>query len=78
MQQNKLLPQSVAGFHALGIGDNCVINGANLLAGRRLIMPNAFRTAVAVNLINAVAHRNGLIRAFRLAHIAIDTAFSDQ
>lgn len=77
MQQNKLLPQSIAGFNTSGIGNNGVINRANLLAGRRIIMSHALRTAITVDLIDAFAHRNGLIRAFRLAHIAIDTALSN-
>ncbi len=78
MQDNKLFPQPVAAFHARRIADNCIINRANLLAGWRVVMTHALRAAVYIDLINAFAHGNRLIRALGLAHIAIDTAFSDQ
>ncbi|MPN64799.1 hypothetical protein SDC9_212576 [bioreactor metagenome] len=50
---------------------------AHLLAGGRVVMTDALGAFVAVNLIDAVTHRNGLIRTFGFAHIAIDAFFRD-
>ena len=78
MQDHKLLPQPVATLWAIRIFDNRVIDWANLLTGWRIVVTDALRTAVHIDLIDAVAHRNRLIRALRLAHIAINTAPGDQ
>lgn len=77
VHQHKLIPQLLFCFDMRRIFQNSIGNRAHLLAGWRVVMAYAFRTLIAVNLVNAITHRNRLIRAFGLAHIAIDTAFSN-
>jgi hypothetical protein len=41
-------------------------------------MADAFGTAIGINLVDILAHRNGLIRAFGFAHIAVDAFLGNQ
>ena len=76
MQQDKFIPQLLFIFVMRRVFQNGIRDRTHLLAGRRIIVANAFGAAVAVNFINAITHGYRLIRALRLAHIAIDTALS--
>ena len=78
MQYDEFIPQLFVGFTVLWIDDNCVIDRADALAGRLIIMADALGAAIAVNLVNLSAHRDRLIRTLRLAHIAIDAFVCDK
>ena len=77
VQQDKLIPQLLFTLNVCRILQDGIRDRAHFLTGRRFIVADAFGAAVAVNLINAVAHRNRLVRAFRFAHIAIDAFFGN-
>src|SRR5471030_718807 len=62
MQYNEFIPQLFIGFIVLRIDDDGVINRANALTGRFIIMTHALSAAVTVNLVNLSAHRDCLIR----------------
>lgn len=53
------------------------INGAGFDALGGVVKTDAFGTAIGVDNINLGADRNGLVGAFRQAHIAIDAVFGD-
>ncbi|MNG86617.1 hypothetical protein D3C79_453990 [compost metagenome] len=72
MQHHKLVPQLFVAFAVLRINHNGVIDRAYLLTGWNIVMTNAFGAAIAIDPVDILPHRNGLIRAFRLAHIAVD------
>lgn len=78
VQHDKLVPQLFLVLYVLRIGNDGVIDRAHLLAGWGLVMPHAFGAAVGIDLINLIPHRNRLVRAFRLAHIAIDAFLGNQ
>src|SRR5471030_359071 len=78
MQYNEFIPQLFIGFIVLRIDDDGVINRANALTGRFIIMTHALSAAVTVNLVNLSAHRDCLTRALRLAHVAIDAFVCDK
>lgn len=78
MQFYKLVPQLLIALNALWVNNNGVINRADLLTGRGVVVSYAFGTALAVNFVELIPHRNRLVRALRLTHIAIDTFFGDQ
>jgi hypothetical protein len=48
------------------------VNGANFSALGFVKMANALGAFVGINLVIFFAHVNGIVRAFGLAHIAID------
>ena len=77
MQQHEFIPQLLLIFLVLSIADNSVVNRAHLLAGWGIIMPHAFGAARWINFVVLHSHRNRLVRALRLTHIAIDTACSN-
>ena len=78
MQNNKLFPQQLIVLNMVWVGHNRIVDRTNLLAGWAVIVTHALGAAVNINLIDLIAHKNCLVRAFGLAHIAIDTAFGDQ
>lgn len=78
MQNNKLFPQQLIALNMVWVGHNRIIDRTNLLAGWAVIMTHTLSAAVNINLIDLIAHEYRLVGAFRLAHIAIDTAFGDQ
>lgn len=78
MQHDKFVPQLFVGFAVLWIDDNGVIDRAHLLAGWDIVMTDAFGTAIGIDLVDIIAHRNGLIWAFRFAHVAVDAFFGNQ
>ena len=78
MQHDKFVPQLFVGFAVLWIDDNGVVDRAHLLAGGNIVMADAFGTAIGINLVDILAHRNGLIRAFGFAHIAVDAFLGNQ
>ena len=45
---------------------------ADDLALRFVVVPDAFGARVWVNHINFGAHRDGIVRALRFAHVAVD------
>ena len=53
------------------------INRAYLHALGRIKMSHAFGTFVRVNFVNLDALKNGVVRAFRLANVAIDALVSN-
>ena len=63
-------------FHMIVIQRN-TRDGANDLALRFVKMPDAFGAFVGVNHVNVWPHADGLIRAFRLAYVAIDAFVGD-
>ncbi len=77
-QRDEFIPECFSGFGLLRIGNDGIIDRADALAGRSIVMAYTFGTSFCINLINNTPHRNGLVRAFRFAHIAINTAFSNQ
>ena len=77
VQYDKLFPQLFLIFYVLRIGNDGVIDRAHLLAGWRIVMPNALSTAINIDLVNLIPHRNCLIWAFWLAHVAINTFACD-
>ena len=52
-------------------------NGANLNALRFVKVTNAFGAFAGVDLVNFDTHADGLIRAFRFTHIAVDAFVGD-
>ena len=54
MHQHKLIPQLLFCFDMRRIFQNSIGDRAHLLAGWRVVMAYAFRTLVAVNLVNAI------------------------
>ncbi|KAI3489541.1 hypothetical protein L1887_46587 [Cichorium endivia] len=74
---DKLIPELLFALDVGRILQDGIRDRAHFLTGRRFIVADAFRAAVAVNLIDAVAHRNRLVRAFGLAHIAINAFFGN-
>ena len=50
---------------------------ADLYALRFVKVANAFGAFVGVNLVDFFAHVNSLVRAFGLAHVAVDAFVSD-
>jgi hypothetical protein len=78
MQYHKLIPQLLVGFVVLRVNHNGVIDWTHLLTGGNIVMANAFGAAIGIYLVDIIAHRNGLIRAFRFAHIAVDAFFGNQ
>lgn len=75
MQYHEFIPQLFVGFFMCWIDDDRIVDRADTLTGRFIVMTDTFRTAIAVDFIDLIAHRDRLIRALRFAHIAIDTAF---
>lgn len=69
--------QLFACFFMIRIGHNAV-NRANILALRRIVMADAFGAFIGVYFVNFFALRDGVVRAFRLAHIAVNTIFGNQ
>lgn len=63
--------QLILGFDMLWVHWNAV-HGTHLHTLRLVKMPNAFCTAVGIDLVKILPHRNRLIRAFGFTHIAID------
>lgn len=71
MNRHKFFPKFVVAFHMPRIRYNTFGDGANFLTGRRVIMPHAFRAKSGVDYIDFVTDGNGVVRAFRQAHIAV-------
>lgn len=78
MQDDKLVPKLFVSFVMLRIDDDRIVDRANALASRFIIMTDALGAAVAINFVDFSTHRDRLIRAFWLAHIAIDAFFCDK
>jgi len=78
MQCHKFIPKLFVGFGVLRIDDDGIVDRADALTGWFIIMSDAFRTPIAVNFVNLIAHRDRLIRALRFAHIAINAFVCDQ
>ena len=51
---------------------------ADLYALRFVEVANAFGAFAGVNLVDVFAHVNGLVRAFGLAHVAVDAFVGDE
>ena len=77
VHQHEFIPQLFFTLDVCRIFQDRIRDRAHFLAGWRVVMTHALGAAVAVNLINALTHRNGLIRALRLAHIAVDAFFGN-
>ncbi|MFT7115314.1 MAG: hypothetical protein ACI9I0_000518 [Rhodoferax sp.] len=76
LQAPVLLPQSFLVFDKCRINrDTC--HRADLNTLRLIKMANAFGTFMGIDLIDFQPHINRLVRAFRLAHIAIDALIGD-
>jgi hypothetical protein len=69
--------QFFARFFVIGVRDN-TIDRADILTLGRVVMANTLGTFVRIDFVNFFALRDGVIRAFRFAHIAVDAVFSDQ
>ena len=71
------LPERGLAFNKLGI-DRYAGYRANLHALRLVKVAHAFGAFVGINFIDFRAEKNRLVRAFGLAHIAIDAFVSNQ
>ena len=71
------LPECGLTFNKFGINRYARYR-ANLHALRLVKVAHAFGTFVGINRIDFRAEKNRLVRAFGLAHIAVDALVSDQ
>ena len=55
MNHYKTLPKLFFAFHIVGIGDDTFANWANFLAGRRVVMANAFGAQLGIDHIDFIA-----------------------
>lgn len=78
MNHYKSFPKLFFSFLIVGIFHNTICNWANFLAGWLIVMPNALCTKYGVDHIDIIAYRNGIIRAFGQAHIAVGTFVGNQ
>ena len=70
-------PKRWFAFYKLRV-DRDAGHGTDLYALRFVKVPNAFGAFVGVDLVDVLAHINGLVWAFGFAHIAVDAFVGDQ
>jgi len=58
-------------FGVFFVNQNAV-HGADLLALRLVVMADALRAQIGIDFVNFLPLRNSIVRAFRLAHVAVD------
>ena len=73
---HEFIEQLIARFDPIRIKRNA-IDGTHFAALRGIVMPHAFGAFPRIDFIYFNALRYGLIRAFRLANIAIDALIGD-
>ena len=64
MNHHKAFPKLFCGFLMFRSGRNTVCDGANCLAGWRVVMADTFRAKYRIDHINLIANGNGFVRAF--------------
>lgn len=71
-----LFHQFLLTFYMVGIMRNTV-DRADLDTLGCFVVTNTFSTQIGINLVDLIAGTDGLVRALRLTHIAIDTFISN-
>ncbi|MEY4295283.1 MAG: hypothetical protein RLY82_971, partial [Pseudomonadota bacterium] len=72
-----LSPQRFMVLRESGVQRNAIY-GAHFFTLRHVKMPDALCAFVWIYLVNLFAHVNRVVRALRLAHVAIDTFVGNQ
>lgn len=75
-QFGELLVEGVVVLYPVRVGDDAV-QRTHADAGRLVVEADAFGAQIRIDFIDFVTHVNRLIRAFRLAHVAVDATFDD-
>lgn len=75
-QFGEFLVKTIVVFYPIRVGDDAV-QRTDADAGRLVVKTDTFGAQVRIDFIDFVTHVNRLVRAFRLAHVAVDATFDD-
>ena len=78
MHEHVFFPQLLIAFNMVWIFDDRIVDRANFLTRRRVVVANALSTEGGVNFINVHAHGNSLIRTLRFTHVTVDAFMGDE
>jgi hypothetical protein len=75
-QFDEFVHQLFRGFNEIRVVRDAV-DRANLLALRFIVVADAFSALVRIDFVNFIALRDGIVRAFGFAYIAVDAVVGD-
>ncbi|KHT22331.1 hypothetical protein RC96_06450 [Pectobacterium carotovorum subsp. carotovorum] len=78
MHEHVFFPQLLIAFNMVWIFDDRIVDRADFLTRRRVVVANALSTEGGVNFINVHAHGNSLIRTLRFTHVTVDAFMGDE